>query len=103
VFSCEKTSVDGVDLIGYWKWIEYPDFDSSITFEFQDSKTLNIHDGDSFSSYEYELFRDNTIQIEYGTRVKRNEVVVYSKDSIEILGFTISGIPEAYSTILKRI
>ena len=102
--SCEKTSVDGVDLIGEWKWIANPEFDSNYIFEFVSSDTLVLHDvGINSSSYGYELFRDNTIQIEYGTRIDRDEIITYTNDSIEIIGFTISGIPEDRNTILKRI
>ena len=101
--SCEKTSVKGVDLIGKWRLWQHPGWDSNIVFEFEKNNKLIIHDRDNSSSYYYELFRDNTIQIEWGTRIGRDEIEIYTVDSIRILDFTISGVPEERNTDLSRI
>lgn len=101
VISCEKSS-NSLDLIGNWKWWRYSELNPDVVFEFNQNDTLVIFaEGDS-SFYNYTFYSDNTIKIEYGTRVDRNEIIVYSNDSIEILEFTISGVPEERNTVLIR-
>lgn len=101
--SCDRTYVDGVDLIG--KWLLLRSCDSCVTFEFEKNNNLIIHEiGNEYSnSYEYELYRDNTIQIKYGTTNDRYDIITHSIDTIEIMGFSISGIPEEMNTLLKRM
>ncbi|MCD4709365.1 MAG: hypothetical protein K8R52_00835 [Bacteroidales bacterium] len=103
ILSCERTAIDGVDLIG--KWLVIRDCDSCVTYEFEKGNNLIIHQigRDYSNSYEYKLYRDNTIQIDYRTTKDRYDIVVYSVDTIEIMGFTISGIPEEMNTLLKRM
>jgi len=99
--SCEPTLEGGVEIIGKWLLIGNC-FDCPI-FEFVDQEKLIIHDGDHWAEYNYKLYRNNTIEIDYGTQDGRYDIAVHTRDSIEIIGFTISGIPEDFDTLLKRI
>lgn len=99
--SCESTHENCVELLGRWQLIGIC-FDCPI-FEFIDQEKLVIHDGDHSNEYNYRLYYDNTIEIDFGTQDGRYDIVAYTIDSIEIIGFTISGIPEEFNTLLKRI
>lgn len=101
--SCEKSYLDDVDILG--KWLLLGSCDSCATFEFEKNNNLTIHEigNEHSNTYDYKLFRDNTIQIDYGTTKGRYDIINQSIDTIEIVGFSISGIPEEMNTLLKRL
>jgi len=103
ILSCERTEVDGVDIIG--KWLLIRDCDSCMTFKFEKDNNLIIHEigRDYSTTHEYKLYRDNTIWINYLEIKGRYDVAAYSEDTIEIMRFTLSNIPEERNTLLKRI
>ncbi len=101
--SCEPELDGEVDIIG--KWLVLGGCDSCFIFEFNNEDKLLIHDKfeDKPSLYNYKFFRNNTIQIDYGKRNDKYDIITNSIDTIEIVGFTIFDIPEIRSTILTRI
>ena len=102
---CSKDTFDEVDLFGKWRWWSLH-HGNDIVFEFNPNDTLTIHNENEVWNTSYEYYSDNTIRIEIGDSVftDRLQIEIYSIDSIEIIGFTISLIPEEpRSTILSRI
>jgi len=103
IVSCEKTLDGGADLIG--SWLVLQDCDSCAMFEFETKNNLIIHDliENKSSSHDYRLLHDNIIQISYGDRKDRYDIKTHSIDTIEIIGFSLSTVPEEMNTLLKRI
>jgi len=102
---CEKTSVRGVDLIGNWRLSNHadPDIISKVIFEFEPNSNLIIHSGDYSDTLEYKLLFNNSIHIIYETIDDIFDINTYTKDSIEIMGFSLSSVPEEYNTLLVRL
>jgi hypothetical protein len=102
LLACERTSVRGVNIIGEWYKIDV-DCDSCMIFNFQNEGDLSIYIVESGAniSLNYKLFY-NKIEIEYLDEIDTYDVIKYSRDEIEIVGFTTSNIPEEMDTRLVR-
>ena len=101
--SCEKTSVRGVNLLGEWeKMIRVDALATGIIYDFKEGNSLIISKGVYADTLEYELLFNNSIHIVYESMDDTYEIVTYSNDSIEIMGFSRSPIPEEYNTLLVR-
>ncbi len=111
LFSCfllfngceDSTSVEPENyLIG--KWLDINSCDSCLIYEFNPDNSLYRHKigENSIDTLSYKLLSKDSINIVYKSN-KNYKIERYTEDSIEILGFTQSLIPEINSTILKRI
>lgn len=101
--SCESLFSEGFDITGKWQVQELRN--PYFVFEFHENDTFSIHrlDLDSSYNYFYEYSnRDNTILIEYIEKEKY-DIIVHSKEEFEIIGFSLSSIPEEMNTLLKKI
>ncbi len=103
LFSCERSQIDYNDLIG--KWLVIAQCDSCTIFEFIDDQTLLFHNliDDVTHTYEYKLYHDNTIQIKTELMDERYPIKRTGKDTLIIVGFMTSAVPEEMDTILKRL
>ncbi len=102
--SCDKSAIHDVDLIGDWKLTSHTDSDkdSEIVFEFQHTGNLIIHDNEYSDTLEYKILNDNSIRIKDESINDVYDIMTYTEDLIEIMGFSISPIPEEMNTLLKR-
>jgi hypothetical protein len=98
---CIRSEEQLFPIIGRWQIVN--DCITCSIFEFDHDNLLTIFEQSEASSYYYNLYPDNTIKIEYGALSGTYELEIYENDSIKILGFTISGIPEVFNTTLKRL
>ena len=92
-----------VDLTG--EWFIVGSCDSCLIYEFTDDGNLIIREPDyeSIYRYKYKWFKAHTIKIFKDDGFGIHSVRTYSKDSIEIMGFTLSSIFEERNSLLKRI
>ena len=104
ILSCERTEIDGVDLLG--EWLVLRACDSCLIYDFKNDNELSIKEiGKSGDIYpcKYRLYRDNTIQIELDGTKDRYDIATHSTDTIEIMGFSLSSLPMEMNTLLKRL
>ncbi len=102
--SCDKTSVQGVNLIGNWELTSHtdPDVESGIIYEFKRDDKLIIRDNEYSDTLEYKLLYNNSIHISYESIDDVYDIKTHSDDLIEIMGFSITAITEEMNTLLKR-
>jgi hypothetical protein len=104
LYSCEKeaSSISDNPLIG--KWLDVNTCDSCLIYDFINDNDLILNqliesDDDTIS---YAWLGNNLVEIDYYGK-KEYTVEFFTNDSIKIIGFTLSIIPENNSTILKKI
>jgi len=100
--SCEYNLEGGGDLIGEWFLIT--GCNSCALFEFENDGILKVSDiyDESPVLYNYHLLRNNNIEISGRDINGTYEIITHSLDTIEIIGFSLSGYPEYRNTRLKR-
>lgn len=104
ILSCERTEIDGVDILGDWLVLQA--CDSCAIYKFSEHNDLIIREiGKSADEThcEYKLYRDNSIQIILNGNKGRYDIVAHSSDTIEIMGFSLSSLPMEMNTLLKRL
>ena len=103
LIGCDRTSINDVDLIG--EWLLLRSCDSCLIYEFDEDYKLFIREtnDESFYQYNYKFYTSKTIGIFNEDYNGIHTINIYRRDSIEIMGFTLSGIPEEMNSLLKRI
>lgn len=87
------------------KWHLLTGCDSCAVFEFEDGGILKVSDiyDDEPTIYNYQVFRNNTVEISGSIDDGIFEIITHSEDTIEIMDFSLSGYPEYRNTKLKRM